>query len=207
MSSKKSDSSRHKRGLGRTNSVASRGSREGVRRGFRPRHVRALFIGESPPASGRFFYRGDSGLYRAMLQAFHTGDPSITSTNFLSAFRAHGCYLIDLSPDPVDRLSAQDRRDTCRKGEASLSRAIARLRPTLIVTVVRSIEGNVARAIGRAAWRGPVIGLPYPGRWSQFRLAFLEGLAPTIKSLLYETERPHTEQHDGVREQVEPRTV
>ncbi len=77
-----------------------------------------LFIGESPPASGRFFYHRDSGLYRATCDAFQIIDPAINDENFLAAFQAMGCYLIDLCPDPVDRLDPPSRRAACRAGEA-----------------------------------------------------------------------------------------
>src|SRR5215475_10648558 len=44
--------------------------REALRESFRPERIRLLFIGEAPPASGRFFYSRNSGLYRAMREAF-----------------------------------------------------------------------------------------------------------------------------------------
>jgi hypothetical protein len=142
-----------------------------------------LFIGESPPASGRFFYRRDSGLYRATCDAFQIIDPAINDENFLAAFQAMGCYLIDLCPDPVDRLDPPSRRAACRAGEAVLSGTIALLQPAVIATVVRSIEANVIRAAFRASWAGPFLHLPYPGRWSRYRAAFVEGLVPVISSL------------------------
>ena len=145
--------------------------------------MRLLFIGESPPASGRFFYQGDSGLYRAMRAAFRSIDPAIGDYEFLDVFRASGCYLIDLCAEPVDKLDAKSRRDACRAGEASLARALARLQPAGIATLLRSIEGNVARAAARAGWHGPTIHLPYPGRWSRHREAFVSALAPAIASL------------------------
>jgi hypothetical protein len=48
--------------------------RERLRLRYRPVLIRLLFIGESPPASGRFFYRQDSGLYRAIRDAFRRQD-------------------------------------------------------------------------------------------------------------------------------------
>ena len=82
---------------------------------YRPERLRLLFIGEAPPASGRFFYRGDSGLYRAIRDAFRVVDPSFTDEAFLPVFQSSGCYLIDLCPDPVDRLDRQSRREACVK--------------------------------------------------------------------------------------------
>lgn len=157
--------------------------REHLRRSYRPERVRLLFIGESPPASGRFFYRGDSGLYRAMRDAFRTVDPSIDEASFLAVFRDSGCYLVDLCPEPVDHLDAKSRRAACQAGEASLARTIARLRPPSIATIVRSIEGNVLSAKTHAKWNGTIIHLPYPGRWSHLKQTFVEKLAPTIARL------------------------
>jgi len=161
-----------------------RHGRERLRRRFRPGQVRLLFIGESPPASGRFFYVGDSGLYRAMRSVFQLVDPAIGDEEFLEVFRASGCYLVDLCAEPVDKLDAKSRRDSCRAGEASLERALARLQPAGIATLLRSIEGNVARAAARAGWHGPSIHLPYPGRWSRHREAFAGALAPMIGGLV-----------------------
>ncbi|MFN7995651.1 MAG: hypothetical protein U0Q18_18720 [Bryobacteraceae bacterium] len=154
-----------------------RKEQERLRRSYRPNKVRLLFVGESPPASGRFFYQGDSGLYRAILRAFQRVDPSIDGANFLAKFRDAGCYLVDLCPAPVDDLDPKPRREACRAAEAALSRAIARLRPLIIVTVVRSIENNVIRSADGAGWHGTFVNLPYPGRWSRYRDQFVDTLA------------------------------
>jgi hypothetical protein len=156
--------------------------RERLRRRFRPPQVRLLFIGESPPASGRFFYRGDSGLYRAMRDTFRSVDPAVTETNFLATFKASGCYLIDLCREPVDHLDSRSRRAACKAGEAALSLTIARLRPLKIATILRSIEANVMRAADRAGWHGPFLHLPYPGRWSRHKEVFIETLGEAIKT-------------------------
>ncbi len=91
--------------------IAARRQRERLRQEFRPEAVRLLFIGDSPPASGRFYYRGDSGLYRAMREVFQVIDPSITDSTFFTVFQESGCYLFDLCPEPVDHLGATARRD------------------------------------------------------------------------------------------------
>jgi hypothetical protein len=143
-------------------SSAERSRRERLRRTFRPARLRLLFIGESPPASGRFFYRRDSGLYRAMRDAFHAVDPSINDETFLAVFQISGCYLIDLCPEPVDHLDSKSRRATCRTSEDSLSKMIAQLQPAMIATLLRSIEGNVTQAASHADWHGPLLHLPYP---------------------------------------------
>lgn len=154
---------------------------ESLRRSFRPALLRLLFIGESPPASGRFFYRRDSGLYRAMRDAFQSVDPSIDDENFLLRFKASGCYFIDLCAEPVDHLDSKSRLAACRSSEERLARLIVQVKPARIATVVHSIEANVLRAASRVHWSGEFIHLPYPGRWSRYRDAFVKTLAPTIK--------------------------
>jgi hypothetical protein len=175
------------------NEAGVRTRQEKLRLSFRPDSLRILFIGESPPASGRFFYQGDSGLYRAMRDAFSAGDASVNDENFLTVFRSAGCYLIDLCMDPVDRLDPRERRDACRAGEEMLSSAIAATEPPLIVTLLRSIEGNVARAVATADWHGRLIHLPYPGRWSRHRAAFLAALVPVINDVRSEGNNIHVE--------------
>jgi hypothetical protein len=157
---------------------------ESLRRSFRPTLLRLLFVGESPPASGRFFYRRDSGLYRAMRDAFQSVDPSIDDEHSLARFQASGCYFIDLCAEPVDHLDSKSRRAACVSSEKRLARLIAQLKPVRIATVVRSIEANVMRAALRAHWCGGFIHLPYPGRWSRYRDAFVNTLAPTISGLM-----------------------
>ena len=154
------------------------------RAAYRPHKVRMLFVGESPPASGRFFYHRDSGLYRALRDAFHLVDESIVDENFLAVFQTAGCYLIDACGLPVDRMEPAARRTTCLAGEALLSRRIRSLQPETIVTLVRSIRANVERAALRASWTGTLITVPYPGRWIQHRRVFLEVLVPHLKTLL-----------------------
>ena len=165
--------------------VAARRQRERLRQEFRPGAVRLLFIGESPPASGRFFYRSDSGLYRAVREVFHVIDASITDSTFLNVFRESGCYLFDLCPEPVDQLGATARRDARRLAQRNLSRVIDRLQPAMIATLLRSIESNVLASIAAAHWRGSVLHLPYPGRWKHHREAFVRELVPTIRPLVF----------------------
>lgn len=145
-----------------------------------------LFIGESPPASGRFFYRRDSGLYRVIRDTFRMIDPSITDDTFLKIFQGSGCYLIDLCANPVDDLDVHSRRAACVAGEAMLTRKIRMLEPTAIVVLVNSIRDNVRRAVSATGWRGEVLELPYPGRWANHRKIFGEGLVPQLERLFSE---------------------
>lgn len=162
----------------------SRPGREALRRTFRPRNVRVLFVGESPPASGRFFYRRDSGLYRAMRNLFEMADPSVSDESFLQKFQECGCYLVDLCGEPVDKLESNARRPAHLAGERSLRQKISRLQPEVIVSLCRSIRPSVSRAAAAANWTGPIMDVPYPGRWIHHNRVFVAKLLPLVKRIL-----------------------
>ena len=161
--------------------------RERLRERYRPAQVRVLFVGEAPPASGKFFYRADSGLYRAIRDTFVTALPPLKDASFLESFYALGCYLVDLCGIPVDRLTRDQRRRACVQGEVRLSQTLKQLRPKIVVVVVRSIAANVIRSLERANWRGTLLELPYPGRWQHHRVAFKEALTPVLLEELGQT--------------------
>lgn len=156
-------------------------ARERLRRLYCPAHVQLLFVGEAPPASGRFFYQADSGLYRAIRHTFFTALPALQDADFLESFRGLGCYLVDLCGGPVDRLGTEQRKQARADGEIRLSRIVKQLQPRIVITVVRSIAADVTRAQRRANWMGLHLELPYPGRWRHYRVAFEEALTPVLR--------------------------
>jgi len=159
-------------------------NRESVRRRYRPKRVRILFVGEAPPASGRFFYHGDSGLYRAIRDTFLAAFPSLPKDDFLRSFQSSGCYLVDVCGEPVDHLPRSTRLMVCRAGEGRLARKIRTLRPEVIVTLVMSIRASVQRAQKMAIWAGLHVELPYPGRWKRHRVEFQRRLEPVLLKIL-----------------------
>jgi hypothetical protein len=159
-------------------------ARERLRRRYRPAHVRLLFVGEAPPASGRFFYQADSGLYRAIRGAFVAALPELQDADFLESFRALHCYLVDLCGRPVDRLDARQRKQAHTEGEIRLGRIFRQLQPEIVITVICSIAPNVIRAQQLSNWMGVHLVLPYPGRWKHHRAAFDELLIPVLRKEL-----------------------
>jgi hypothetical protein len=159
-------------------------ARERLRKRFRPARVRILFVGEAPPASGRFFYQADSGLYRAVRDTFIAAFPLLRNRPFLASFQSLGCYLVDLCGEPVDKLNQYTRRRVCLAREEHLGRTFRQLRPRIVVTVVRSIGANVRRAEALARWSGLHIELPYPGRWHPHRVYFRAKLVPLLRNVL-----------------------
>ncbi len=111
-----------------------------------------------------------------MRDVFQEVYPSVNDANFLAVFQSLGCYLVDLCPYPVDNLDRKARREVCRASEGSLAKQIVQLQPGVIVSLLRSIEGNVMRAVSGAGWNGTLINVPYPGRWAHHRQEFREAL-------------------------------
>ncbi len=111
-----------------------------------------LFIGESPPAGGTFFYFGDSLLHDATREAFFRAWPALRrrQLDFLSAFQALGCYVEDLSLKPVDKLPADEAEGLLCGGIPKLVRRIAPLRPAAVVIVKSSIVPKATYAVKRA---------------------------------------------------------
>jgi hypothetical protein len=157
-----------------------RPDRERLRESYRPARVRVLFVGEAPPASGAFFYRRDSGLYRALLAVFEEALPLLRGRDFLARFRGCGCFLVDLCRRPVDRLGPGRRARARRAGEANLAELLRELRPIAIVVLLRSINANSVRAEKIASWSGMRIVVPYPGRWARWRAQFRAILLPAL---------------------------
>jgi len=115
---------------------------EDLRRTYQPRRVKTLFVGESAPVGGNFFYRGDSALFRYSCEGFDARPES-----FLDEFRDRGFWLVDLCGAPVNGLSRPERRSRRRQGVGPLAEIIRGLRPEAVVVVMKGILPDVHRAL------------------------------------------------------------
>ena len=122
---------------------------ENLRQKYKPLPIRLLFIGESPPANGTFFYKADSNLYRytriAFMQAF--GDALGCGDDFLGTFQSLGCFLDDLCPTPLNRLTKQERKSYWERSVSNLAARIASASPEEIIVVMKAIVPPVSKAI------------------------------------------------------------
>ncbi|MGY2845134.1 hypothetical protein ACVIWU_004995 [Bradyrhizobium sp. USDA 4509] len=138
------------------------------RASYRANQITTLFVGESAPASGDFFYYGDSAMLRHMQRATEAVLGQ-SDEDFLDRFKSYGWFLDDLVLTPVDKLSPSERRSACLSAADSLSNRIAAYRPLAIVSVlvsIRSIVEGAARAAGSDA---RLFGVPFPGMGQQAR--------------------------------------
>lgn len=148
---------------------------EEVRQSYRPDRVTTLFVGESAPHGGTFFYNQDSGLFREIRKAFK-GDSS-----FLNDFERNGFYLDDLVLEPVNHLENRDRRRLCRDAVSSLVTRLRDYKPQTVVILLRRIEPMVRSSIREAGLSCQVYCTPYPGFGNQGR--FHEAMTEIIPNL------------------------
>ncbi len=152
---------------------------------YEPRTVRTLFVAESPSSGPRFFYLGNSQLFRYTVRAFHDvwGDKVGDGQAFLEWFQSRGFYLVNLSEESVGYLHPAARREAHIRAIPSLSERLARYRPRSIVIAMKSLEKPVSRAIQYAQIEpDEVIVLPFPTRTIQNQRTFQEGLALFLRT-------------------------
>jgi hypothetical protein len=156
---------------------------EVLRAYYRPERVRVLFVGESLPAGGTFFFNGDSNLARYTCKAFAKalGTPDDVRS-FPSVFRDQGCYLIDLCAVPVNHLSGPEKKAARVAGIPALACELHKHRPVAVVVVMKAIEKHVVRALVQAGMSHvPVSVLPFPAfRWQQKYVHDLSALLPSF---------------------------
>lgn len=153
---------------------------ENVRSSYRPARITTLFVGESAPHGGTFFYNQDSGLFREMRKAF--GGSEI----FLEDFKRSGFYLDDLVLEPVNHLQRKDRLSLCRNSVAAFAKRLKSYNPRAVVILLKSIKPMVLHAMREARLPYEPFCTPYPGmgnqpRFHQAMLAIIPNL-PTTKS-------------------------
>jgi hypothetical protein len=136
---------------------------ENIRRSFRPDSITTLFVGESAPHGGTFFYTQNSGLYREMQKAFQGTE------HFLEDFKQSGFYLDDLVPEPVNQLENKPRRALCRESISSFVERLKDYKPQAIVILLMSIKPMVLKAMQEAGLSYEPYCTPYPGFGNQRR--------------------------------------
>jgi len=152
---------------------------EATRAGFRPDRITTLFVGESAPISGDFVYVGDTAMLRYMRTAIERELGA--SDDFLTAFKSYGWYIDDLSLIPVNHLKGKKRKAALLDAQASLSKRIADYRPAAIVSLLKSISGNVQAAAKSAGSNAIHYAVPFPGMGQQGR--FDEAMAEILPGL------------------------
>jgi hypothetical protein len=143
---------------------------EELRESFHPDCIATLFVGESAPASGRFFYSGNSSLFRAMKRVFGNRE------TFLDDFKRMGFYLDDLVLTPVNKLERRERSRRREEAVPDLAKRLVKYKPKAVVVVMRAILPKVRQAMRIAGMSYEPFCVPHPafGNWTRFRDAMTE---------------------------------
>jgi hypothetical protein len=143
---------------------------EELRQSFRPERITTLFVGESAPNSGRFFYSGNSSLFRAMKKAFGNRE------SFLEDFQHKGFYLDDLVLTPVNKLQTRERSRLRKEAVPQFATRLTEYKPSAIVIVMRGIQSVVRDAMRMAGVMYEPFCVPHPafGNSIRFHIAMTE---------------------------------
>src|SRR5271154_2829946 len=168
---------------------------ENVRKTFQPRRITTLFVGESAPHGGTFFYNQDSGLFREIRKAFNGKE------RFLEDFKRNGFYLDDLVLEPVNHLENKDRKSLCKGSISSLAARLRDYNPEAVVILLKSIEQIVLDAIRETGLSCQVYCTPYPGFGNQRR--FQDAMTEIIPNL---PTASNTKRKESLLSNVDPKS-
>ena len=132
---------------------------EAIRLAHRPKRIATLFVGESAPVSGDFFYRGNPLMTQIVMSAI---EESLPGQGTIASFKANGWYLDDLSITPINNLRGKARRDACVAARESLA-----YQPLAIVSLMLGIREDVEAAMTIAGCNVRHINMPFPGMGQQ----------------------------------------
>jgi hypothetical protein len=149
---------------------------------YRPAIIKLLFVGESAPVSGNFFYKGDSltsHVQEAFEKAFEVEFDG--HKPFLQCFKSLGCYLDDLSHVPVNGLPDPEREYVLKKCVPDFSDRLRLFNPKAIVVSPKKIMKYIEEA-KKAVFSETIETwfLPYPSYNKKNRLRFVDGLLKAL---------------------------
>jgi hypothetical protein len=153
---------------------------EAIRASYRPTRILTLFVGESAPKSGKFFYCGNTALATYMRNAMDAAGLG-GDGDFRDRFKARGWYLDDLVLFPINDRKGSPRMKECRDAIGSLVARIKEYQPRAIVSLLLSIQDFVEAAAANAGSKAPRFVVPFAGNSHQER--FREEMARIILQL------------------------
>ena len=151
-----------------------------AREKYQPHKIKILFVAESPPSSGGYFYFsetiGKDHLFRETMKALDLWPVSrplrrgVDKRPLLERFRSNGFFLIDTCELPVDKLSTTERMTAVRRGAVGLASRVRRLNPAHIILVKNTVFRPVCQALEREGLGRRILNktsLPFPSHGNQ----------------------------------------
>lgn len=146
------------------------GNIEHIRESHRPNNIRILFVGESPPKIGKFFYV-ESLMTTFISKPFELRF-NITFNNnqdFIDFFKNKDCYLDDLCTEPVDKLPPNIRKQKLIESVKPFSKKLAEMKPLVVISILKRIEPYVVNSIELSGIDTKFYSVPFPGFGNQKR--------------------------------------
>ena len=117
---------------------------EKERNNFKPSKTKILFVGESRPFGGTFFYDENSNLYRYTKEAFKKAQIGFS----ILKFKEMGCWLYDVCKEPINHIESNSaKRKIIEKYIPDLISVIKDLSPQYIIVVKKTCMEKVFSAI------------------------------------------------------------
>lgn len=153
---------------------------EDLRNEYKPVKVELLFVGDSRPGGGKFFYQGDSVLYKETKKAF---DQYYNNDEFtLDRFVELSCWFVDVCLEPIGHLSGKERRKLISDNMPRLLKVVEEEKPKTIVVCKKTfLEPEIKKtSIMEQYEEGEsIFFLPFPARGHQD--LYSQGLRKALK--------------------------
>ena len=160
---------------------------EELRKDWNPQNVRVrikvLFVGESPPKSGRFFYDRNTALYYATFCAFSRVF-GVSEPEFLEFFQKSGCYLYDVLKVPGKKITDVDK-SILNQAKEDLKDFIRNTRPDVVIVIHKTgVYRRIEEILSQLRKEGIIksfYSLPFPTRYFN---EYVEGLCNVLNELI-----------------------
>jgi hypothetical protein len=160
---------------------------------YTPQHPQLIFVLESPPKSGLYFYDPTGRVSEPLFSAMMTdvlGIKPATKNDGLKAFAARGCLLVDATYSPVnhDHLSPRERNALILQDFPLLEADLPEYaRPDTRLVIVKAnvcdlLEARLTGAGFTVLNKGRRIPFPSTGQQGKFRVLITEVLSGVVFS-------------------------
>ena len=145
---------------------------------YKPTVLKTIFILESPPASGKYFYDETGAVTEPLYTAFMRllSYKPITKKEGLEYFAQTGHFLVDATYQPVNHLKEKDRKRVILSNYNALVEDLKSLRVVdqsklvlVKANICRLLEGRLLRDGFNVINKGVIIPFPSSGQQRRFR--------------------------------------
>lgn len=155
---------------------------EDLREEYKPDKIEVLFVGESRPQGGTFFYLANSALYGETKKAF---DEYLAQDIFsLTNFKNWNLWLYDICDEPVNGMNNLQRAEHIHTRMPQLIEFIEDVKPKIIIVCKKTfVENNIRQTSIMDHYNDGmnIFFLPFPANGRQ--VEYREGLIKVLDSI------------------------